>query len=166
VSTGTLCQWQEAPTRPRRGTPKPTNAVLPIDSRDACPSPPPSFPRFLVCNPPGPTPAGTGSASIRRIMPPNSRLVRWLSANGRQQYRACFTNRPPVFTSRCSKLVRDQFSTFLGTVYARMGPVLGISRLRRSGTNVNDYTGSVGVVGCLDVPRRRPWAKDMRRRSE
>ena len=29
-------------------------------------------------------PAGTGSASIRRTMPPNSRLVRWLSANSSQ----------------------------------------------------------------------------------
>ena len=38
-------------------------------------------------------------------MPANNRRVRWLSAGSSQQYRAYSINRPPVFTSRCCRLV-------------------------------------------------------------
>jgi hypothetical protein len=41
-------------------------------------------------------------------MAPNSRRVRWLSANKSQWYRACLISRPPVFTSPCRNLVKDQ----------------------------------------------------------
>jgi hypothetical protein len=39
-------------------------------------------------------PDGTGRASIRRTMLPNSRRVRWPSAGKSQEYRAYFINRP------------------------------------------------------------------------
>jgi hypothetical protein len=48
-------------------------------------------------------------------MLPNRRRVRWLSANSSQQYRACFTSRPPVFTNRCCKPVSDHFSILFGS---------------------------------------------------
>jgi hypothetical protein len=59
------------------------------------------------------------SASIRRTIPANRRFVRWLSADISQQYRACLTSLPPVFTSRCYKLVSDQFSIFFGRTKSR-----------------------------------------------
>lgn len=49
-----------------------------------------------------------GKAAILRTSAPKRRVVRWLSANDSQQYRECSTNRPPVFTKRCRRLVNDQ----------------------------------------------------------
>jgi hypothetical protein len=48
----------------------------------------------------------------------NSRRARGLSAQNSQQYQACFTSRPPVFTRRYCKLVKDQFSILFGTLRA------------------------------------------------
>jgi hypothetical protein len=50
---------------------------------------------------------------------PNSRRLSGLSASNNQQYRACLFSLPPVFTSRCCKLVSDQFSIFLGRTKSR-----------------------------------------------
>ncbi len=78
-------------------------------------------------------PAGKGSEAIRPTMLPNSRRVRWLSANSSQQLRACLIKRPPVFTSRCAatagnslkeaarccKLVSDHWSIPFGSTNRR-----------------------------------------------
>jgi len=61
----------------------------------------------------------SGGAQIRHGIAANTRRVRWPSANRSQYYRACFTNRPPVFTTRCCKLVGDQFSIFFGSTSRR-----------------------------------------------
>ena len=64
-------------------------------------------------------PAGAGSAAILLSMPANSRRVRWLSASSSQQYRPCWTRRPPVFTNRCCRLVSDQLPIALGSANRR-----------------------------------------------
>jgi len=51
-------------------------------------------------------PVATGKATILPATVLYDRLVRFLSASINRQERASFTNRPPVFTSRCRKLVR------------------------------------------------------------
>ena len=46
------------------------------------------------------------------------------------------------------------FDTFRILDSAGWARLFGISRIRTSGTNVNDYRGSVGVAGYLCVPRQ------------
>jgi hypothetical protein len=60
-----------------------------------------------------------GKAAALRAIAPNRRLVRRLSASICQQYRACLTSRPPVFTERCCKLVGDEFSIVFGRARLR-----------------------------------------------
>jgi hypothetical protein len=121
-----------------------------------------------------------GFWSATRQAPPRPVPAARQSAASCRQIAASSDGSPPTAansTGRASPIARPSLPALLETRPRPVldlpryglcpdGPVLGISRLRRSGTNVNDYTGSVGVVGCLYLPRRRPWAKDMRRRSE
>src|ERR1022692_3030293 len=66
------------------GAPEPGNSCRPTAGKET-PSRPPSFLRQDFDLPAAKLyPAGTGSASIRRTMPPNSRRVRWLSASSNQ----------------------------------------------------------------------------------
>ena len=67
-------------------------------------------------------PAGTGSRAIRPSIAANRRRFRCPSTRRSQQYRACFTSRPPVFTSRCCKLVSDQCSQFVLVCSPEGGP--------------------------------------------
>jgi hypothetical protein len=57
-----------------RGHATPRNAVYPIDSADTSPSP--YVATKICCAPRAAYPAGTGSVTILRSMPPNSRRVR------------------------------------------------------------------------------------------
>ena len=61
-----------------------------------------------------PYPAGTGGAAILPGIALNSRRVRWPPASIRQSHRACLISLPPVFASRCRKLVGKQLSILLG----------------------------------------------------
>ena len=54
------------------------------------------------------------AASVGTVVPPPSpellpRRVECASASDSQYYRACLTSLTPVFTSRCCRLVSDQF---------------------------------------------------------
>ncbi len=64
-------------------------------------------------------PVDNGSDSIRRSIAPNSRRVKWLSARNNQYYRACLTNRPPVFTNFSCKLVSDPLMILWGNASRR-----------------------------------------------
>jgi hypothetical protein len=65
-------------------------------------------------------PADTGNAQIRR--------VNWHSDSSSEEYRARFTSRPPVFTKRCCKLVRDQFSIQRGGLASLLPELHGTPR--------------------------------------
>jgi hypothetical protein len=67
---------------------------------------------FLLYSPG--SPVGTGRPAIRPTMLAHNRLVRCPSAKSSQSSRACFTSRPPVFTSLCCTLVQDQSLILLG----------------------------------------------------
>jgi hypothetical protein len=95
----------------------PGNAVCPIDSADTSPSP--HLVIKICCAPRAAYPAGTGSVTIPLSMPPNSRRVRWLSAGQQAVVPACRIRRPPVFTSRCRKLVSDQVAIRVGSTSRR-----------------------------------------------
>jgi hypothetical protein len=53
-----------------------------------------------------------------RFIAQKRRRVKWLSASN-NQYQACLSRRPLVFTSRFCKLVSDQCSIFLGSTNRR-----------------------------------------------
>jgi hypothetical protein len=65
-----------------------------------------SFLLRTVCFPAAAYPVGINSAATQHTMLPNNRRVKWLPAS---------INAPPVFTNRCCKLVRDQFSILFGS---------------------------------------------------